>query len=93
MSSGTVSFSGGNLDADFSNAISLSAENKVMNQGPNRLSLSFVLATGLFNGGVTPPSATRSTPFHGVVLQKSVEGFGYFLGTTESGSVVLAPGP
>jgi hypothetical protein len=89
-SGGTVSFSGGNV-ADFSNSITVTADNKVVNQSENRLTLSFVLPSGLFNGSVTPPDGTRARPFHGAVLQNSGVGYGYFLGTNQSGSVMVGP--
>jgi hypothetical protein len=89
FASGTVSFSGGNLDTDFSNDITLGANNKVMNTSPNKLSMSFVPSTGLFNGSVTPPSGGRAFPYHGIVLGISGIGYGYFLGTSESGSVTV----
>jgi hypothetical protein len=50
-----------------------------------------MLSNGVFLGHVTPPGTTRSIPFQGVVLQKRAQGFGYFLGASESGSVVIGP--
>jgi hypothetical protein len=91
FASGTVSFSGGNLDSDFSNDITLGANNKVMNNSPNKLSMSFVPSTGLFNGSVTPPSGGRAFPYHGIVLGISGVGYGYFLGTSQSGTVTVGP--
>jgi hypothetical protein len=89
FSSGTVSFADGNLDAPFSNDVTLSASSKIANESANKLSMSFVLSSGLFNGSVTPPSGGRAFPFHGIVLQNSGAGYGYFLGTSQSGSVTV----
>ena len=63
LTTATISFSGGNLPADFSNDITVGADNKVSNESPNRLTMSFVPASGLFKGSVTPPSGTRAFPF------------------------------
>jgi len=89
FSSGTVSFSGGNLSADFSNDITLSGNNRVVNNSPNKLSMSFVPSTGLFSGSVTPPSGGPAVPYHGIVLMGTGVGYGYFLGSSESGSATL----
>jgi hypothetical protein len=89
LTDGTITFSGGNLAADFSNDVTLSADDKISNESPNRLTMSFVLSSGLFNGSVTPPSGMRPMPFHGAAFQGDDRGYGYFLGSTESGSVVL----
>jgi hypothetical protein len=91
ITTGTIFFSGGNFTSDFSNDVTISPDNKISNESANKLSLSFVLSSGVFNGSVTPPSGSRGIPFHGVVLQGSGLGYGYFLGSSESGSVVLEP--
>jgi hypothetical protein len=93
LTTGTLMFSGGNLSGDFSNDVILSPNNKISNQSPNRLSMTFVLSTGVFNGSVIPPSGTRGIPFHGAVFQDDDRAYGYFLGASESGSVVLQPRP
>jgi hypothetical protein len=87
FSSGTAFFAGGNLDAPFSNDLTLSPSSKITNESANKLSMSFVLSSGLFNGSVTPPTGGRSFPFHGIVLRNNGAGYGYFLGSSESGSV------
>jgi hypothetical protein len=89
FSSGTISFAGGNLDTSFSNDVTLSSNSKITNESANKLSTSFVLSSGLFNGSATPPSGGRAFPFHGIVLRNSGVGFGYFLGSSESGSVII----
>jgi hypothetical protein len=91
ISTGTISFSGGNLASDFDNDITISQNNRVTNESANRLSMSFAPSTGRFNGSVTPPLGSRPIPYHGIVLQISGLGYGYFLGTNESGSVQLSP--
>ena len=91
LSSATVSFSGGNLPSDFSNQITIAANNKVTNESANKLSMSFATSTGLFHGSVMPPGLTRSSPFSGAVLQKQNLGYGFLIGTNETSDVVLGP--
>ena len=57
------------------------------NLGTNKLTLSINLASGLFNGSVTTPDGSRSFPFKGAVYQKQNQGWGFFLGTNQSGRV------
>jgi len=90
LPTGAAVFTGGDLPP-FTNIVSLSSNNKLLNQSPNSLTLNVVLPTGAFNGSVTAPGATRKTPFKGVFLRKANAGYGYFLGTDQSGSVVIAP--
>lgn len=86
FSSGKVRFTAGNLADEFANDVSL-INNKVINLGTNKLTLSINLASGLFNGSVTTPDGTRSFPFKGAVYQKQNQGWGFFLGTNQSGRV------
>ena len=90
LPSGTTAFNGGGLPS-FTNHVSLGLNNKIINQSPNSLTLNIAISTGAFNGGVAAPGQTRRTPFKGVFLQKVNTGYGYFLGTDQSGSVVIAP--
>jgi len=90
LPSGTAVFNGGDLSS-FTNNVSLGLNNKIINQSPNSLTLNIAISTGAFNGSVAAPGQTRRTPFKGVFLQKVNAGYGYFLGTDQSGSVVIAP--
>lgn len=89
FTSGGVEFSAGNLAASFENEISI-AENKVTNLGTNKLTLSINRSSGLFTGSVTPPGATKSIPFRGAIDQNLNQGWGFFLGTNQSGCVRLS---
>jgi hypothetical protein len=52
--------------------------------------VTFTPATGLFTGSLPNPDApSRTIPFNGVVLQNQTNGWGYFLGTNQSGQVYL----
>jgi hypothetical protein len=84
FTAGRVQFSAGNLAESFGSETVL-ANNKVTVLGSTKLTLSIAIASGLFNGSVTPPGATRSLPFRGVLHQKQNYGSGFFLGTDQSG--------
>lgn len=89
-----VTFSGGDFAQDYVSDVILGLSNKVTNNSPqHRLVFSFTLPTGLFKGNFTPTNGTKATVFNGAVLQKSTNGFGYFLGTNESGRVTFQPKP
>jgi len=55
----------------------------------NRLTLAFKPATGSFSGKVTIPNTKAALPFSGVILQGLGIGQGYFLGTGQSGGVMV----
>jgi uncharacterized repeat protein (TIGR03803 family) len=85
---GTLALTDGNLAQTTTNRIAIGAKNKVLNlSGPN-LTLTFTPSSGLFRGKVTaaPP---KTMSFNGVVLQSQQVGRGYFLGTSQSGQVLI----
>ena len=92
FTSASLSFTNGNLLADFLNNVVLT-NNRVLNLGSdvtlNRLSLRISGNSGLFSGTVQPPGSVRNAPFSGVVLQKQNYGAGFFLGTNQSGSLLF----
>jgi hypothetical protein len=55
----------------------------------NSLKMSLSTPTGLINGNFVNPQTGKSTPFKGAFLPKQNWRSGYFLGTSESGSVYL----
>lgn len=94
---GEIAFAGGGLTTPFTNQVSFTADNRVINHSPNALSITLYPGSGRFTGTVTPPGAAFSLTLKGVLLQdppgaQPKAGFGYFLGTTESGSVDLQSG-
>ncbi len=89
LSNALVSFLGGNLSADFTNAIGIDAKNKVTNLGSNKLSLSLNKSSGTFKGSVTPPAGGKALSFSGAILQKQTNGSGFLLGTNLSSRVEL----
>jgi hypothetical protein len=47
----------------------------------------------LFTGKLYPPDTATAIRFKGALLQKSGFGSGFFLGTNQSGRVLLQPAP
>jgi hypothetical protein len=83
---------GGNLDQIISDAVTIDSNNRVVNLGTDKLSLSFSTSSGLFSGRVVSANSTlKSISFHGVVLQKQGIASGYFTGIDQSGQVNLGP--
>jgi hypothetical protein len=90
LSSGTVSFAGGNLNSSFANSITIDTNNKVSNQSDNKLTMTFTTATGLFRGTAKSPDG-QNVSFRGAAFQKGDKAYGYFLDTDQSGSVLAGP--
>jgi hypothetical protein len=80
---------GGNLAESITNEISLGANNKVTVANDTKLRLTFTLPTGLFSGKMA--NGNNLIPFNGVVLQKANMCAGFFLGTDQSGPVLIEP--
>ncbi len=90
LSSANVSFSGGELAANFVNPVSVNAGSQVVNLGQNSLSLGITTSSGLFSGQVQEPGNGLTRNFAGVILQKQNAGFGMMNGVNASSRVVLA---
>ena len=83
-----LALTNGNLS--LTNQITLGKKDVATNSGGDKLT--FVSATGLFKGSVVNPPG-KPISVEGVVLQNQDIGAGFFLGTTNSGSVLLSPTP
>jgi hypothetical protein len=57
----------------------------------NPLTFSLTKSNGFFTGSVVVPGALRRLSYQGIFLQQTGEGFGYFLGTTTCGEVIIGP--
>jgi subtilisin family serine protease len=99
MMTGEVVFAGSNLNPAFTNLVILGVNNRVTNGSANPLTLTINATNGLFSGTVTlpsgaalaPPGTNRTLPFRGVILQRQGNGSGHFLGTDQSGQVLVRP--
>ncbi len=93
ITNGVVEFRHGNLIQPITNNVLLTTNNKITNLSSNKLSMTITLTSGLFTGSVTDTNTGKSVTFNGALLQKLNAGYGFFLGTNQSGSVLFAPGP
>jgi hypothetical protein len=84
----TIVFSGAGLDRTF--PLAIDTRDRVDELGAD-LKVKLSARSGLFSGGADLFGARRKTKFGGAVLQKQQIAAGFFLGATESGSVVLQP--
>jgi hypothetical protein len=91
LADGVVTFQGGDLSQTVSDEISVLFNNKVINYGDYKLSLSFSASKGTFSGKVQNPDTGKSLPFKGVILQDQNQGRGYFTGPTQTGEVTIGP--
>lgn len=86
---GQILLENGNLLPGITNALSIDTNNKIT--GTNKLAVAFTTATGAFHGSVINPDTGKPIAVNGVLLQKQNVGFGYFLGTNQTGRVTLGP--
>ena len=90
LSSAAVQFLGGELRADFANAVSMNPGSSVVNLSPNALTLGISTGQGTFAGQVTDPGTGVTHDFGGVVLQKPNAGYGFMTGGNASSRVIFA---
>ena len=88
-----IVLNGGDLASAITNSVMWGLNNKVVSQGPNKMSLSLTSATGLFKGTIVDPVTGKSVPFQGVLYEKGNVGLGFFPGGNQSGAVSFAPNP
>jgi hypothetical protein len=88
-----IVLSGGELATPITNHVALGPGNKVTSA--DKAKLSFVPNSGSFRGSVPNPTGGKSgtIPFTGVVLTDANQGRGYFLGSDQSGKVLLRARP
>ncbi len=91
---GQLSLTNGDLAQSITNQIVLGPGNQATEPSASNQSadkLTFKPSSGLFKGSVLNPETGKPIAINGIVLQNQNFGAGYFLGTTESGSVLLSP--
>ena len=93
VTNGVVILDGGNSSAPSACEIIVGPRSKVTIVGPSKLTFSFTLATGLFQGTCVDEGTSQKMSFAGAVMQKANHGSGYFLGTNQSGRVVVRAAP
>jgi uncharacterized repeat protein (TIGR01451 family) len=93
ITNGVVNLTGGNLAAPSANHVSLDMKSKITSAGPNTLSMSFTLSSGLFKGSFIEAGTSRKITFGGAVLQKTNNASGYFPGGDQNGRVSFQAAP
>jgi hypothetical protein len=84
---GEVVLTGGDLAENMTNFVTLNFNNSV--SSTNRTSVSISLQSGLFSGHVINPSSKKPISFQGIVMTNLGAGYGFFLGTNQSGEVLF----
>jgi hypothetical protein len=92
ITDGVIILGGGDLP-DSINPVTFGPNSKLVNNGPNALKLTFVPASGRFNGTFQETGTTMVFAIRGVVLQRQNIGSGYAPGTDQSGRVVFQAAP
>jgi hypothetical protein len=95
LTNGIITLSLGNLSAQIANTFTLSSNNVVTSTN-SALKLTLKPKTGIFSGSLTTTNlSTKKTTlkFNGILLQSEPNGYGYFLGTNQSGRVFITPAP
>jgi len=88
---GNVLLSGGNLAEGITNAATVAVNGKTT--GTNHLNLTVSTISGLFTGSVINPETKKTITLSGAVLEKQNIALGFFLGTNQSGNVLLESTP
>jgi hypothetical protein len=91
LTNGIVILQDGNLPQAITNSFSWSAGNNIAISAPNTnfLTLKATLSTGVLKGTFIHPVTGQTNNLNGILLQQQNQAAGYFLGPTESGSLLL----
>jgi hypothetical protein len=88
---GVLAFSGASVGGELLSLVRLTANNSIIDQSQNAVMMSINPNNGVFHGTFLEPGTAKMRAFHGVVLQSSNAGWGYFLGGNQSGHVYFGP--
>ena len=86
---GVATFFDGNLASSFTNHIAITNNVLSATSGTNHLKALFNPTSGLFSGTFVHPVTHKTSSFNGAVLSAQNTGYGYFLGTNQSGKVLI----
>ena len=91
-SPGEISFSSSS-GPPWTNSIRLELNNKVTDLSGRKLNLTVTSSSGLFRGTIVSPETGKTMQFQGALFQDWKVGLGYYLGSDESGKVLLNRAP
>ena len=82
---------GGNLTGSITNSVTYNSDNTITvnPSATNGLTLTVNSTLGTFTGQFVDPTSLATNLLNGVLLQSSTNAAGFFLGTSESGSIIL----
>jgi hypothetical protein len=89
LASSSITLSGGDLSVPLTDPVTLSGKGKKYESADGSLTLTINQTTGLFSGDYEAAGSKARTPLAGVVLQDQSVARGFFLGTNQSGTVLL----
>jgi hypothetical protein len=92
ITDGLVLLNGGNLPGS-SNSVTFGPSSKLVNTGPNTLTMTFTPASGLFTGKFKEAGSSETFILKGAVLQRQNNASGYAPGADQSGRVLFEPAP
>ncbi|MGA3181093.1 MAG: hypothetical protein ABSF38_12175 [Verrucomicrobiota bacterium] len=89
LASSSITLSCGDLSVPLTDPVTLSGKGKKYESADGSLTLTINQTTGLFSGDYEAAGSKARTPLAGVVLQDQSVARGFFLGTNQSGTVLL----
>jgi len=91
MDYGQVVATDGNLATPVVNMVRLSPNNTITTDSESGFKMTLNRTNGTFSGSFRLPGSTTTRNFYGSLLQNRDVGFGYFLGTNQSGGIRFVP--
>jgi len=91
MDYGQVIATDGNLPAPLVNIVRLSPTSTITTDSATGFKMTLNRTNGVFSGSFQIPGTTTTRSFYGSLLQNRDVGFGYFLGTDQSGGIRFVP--
>ena len=91
LTQGSVALTGGDAEADYADTVIWSSLSQLKGVSTNKLLLTFTRSSGVFTGTARLPGTARNLAFRGAAFQPLNRGGGYFLGTNQTGQILLSP--
>lgn len=91
MDQGAVIALGGNLAQAVTNFVQLTPTSGILVAPGTGFTMTLDRTTGRFSGSFRIPGTSTSRTFYGSLLQNRDEGYGYFLGSDQSGQIHFVP--
>jgi hypothetical protein len=91
MDYGQVIATDGNLPGPLVNTVRLSPTSTITTDAASGFKMTLNRTNGTFSGSFRLPGTTTTRSFYGSLLQNRDVGFGYFLGTNQSGGIRFVP--